>query len=137
MENNKQTLSLSKKYMKYVKFLFPVIRKREKIYLKQMKQNIDDYCETVSVSTMIELYEEFGKPQDVVYNYYSTMDAEQLFSFFRFRRIVRNFFNVVCLIILAAAIFICVLLYQEHLVFMEEKAVFIETVITDPEELLH
>lgn len=131
----KQTTNLSKKYINDVKVLFPVIRKKEKVYLQHMRQNIDDYCENEIVSSMEELYEEFGKPQDIVYNYYSIIDTEQLFLFIRLRRILKYFLTFVSCIIFAVTIFYCTILYQEHLVFMDAKPMYIETEIIDSKEI--
>lgn len=119
--------NLSQKYINDIKLLFPVIRKTEKTYLQQMKQNIDDYCEQSTVSSMEELYEEFGKPQEVVYNYYSMMDMMPLFSYIRLRRILKLFLIFVCAIIFAITLFSSVILYQEHLSTLRQEAIFIET----------
>lgn len=128
----KKKNNFAKKYTNNVKALFPLIRKQEHIYLHQMKQNIDDYCDTTPVSSLEELYEEFGNPQDVVYNYYSIMDASQLFSMIRFHRIIKCISIFIMLII----IFVCSMLFQEHLIMMHQEAIFTETVITDTEEVL-
>lgn len=102
--------NLAQKYINEVKFLFPVIRKTEKIYLQQMKQNIEDYCEQSSVSTMEELYEEFGAPQDVVYTYYSVMDMSIIFSYIRYQRILKFFLIAACVIMVFFTIFMALIL---------------------------
>ncbi len=131
-KNQKQTTNLSKKYVKDVKTLFPIVRKKEKNYLRQMKCNIDDYSENTEVSSMEALYEEFGKPQEVVYNYFSVLDSKELFSFIRLRRIIKYFLTAVGLILFTGMLFYCITLYQAHIVFLEAKPVYIETEITDP-----
>lgn len=125
-------INLSQKYTNNVKALFPLKRKQERIYLRQMKQNIDDYCENTAVSSLEELYEEFGSPQDVVYNYYSIMDASQLFFMIRFHQIIKYISITIILII----IFICAMLFQEHYIMIQQEAIFTETAITDTEEVL-
>ncbi len=123
--------NFSKKYMDDVKTLFPIIRKSEKAYLRQMKQNIADYCEQSTVSSVDELYEEFGKPQDVVYDYFSMMDITQLLSHIHLRRTIKHFFTAICAIVFAIALFVTAILYQEHLEVMRQEVIFIETTISD------
>lgn len=117
------------KYVREIKALFPIIRKQEKSYLKQMKHNIDDYCEQTTVSSMDELYEEFGKPQDVVHSYYSMMDLTLLFSHISLHRLIKRILTCVCIIAFAITVFAGVILYREHLTFMRQEAVFVETII--------
>ena len=128
MKAQKQKNNFAQKYMNNVKALFPLIRKQERIYLRQMRQNIDDYCEISTVSSLEELYEEFGSPQDVVYNYYSIMDASQLFTMIRFHQIIK------CVSIFIALIIVCAMLFREHLIMMRQEAIFTETAITNTEE---
>lgn len=122
---------LIKKYMRDIKGLFPVIRRDDRLYLKKMRQNIDDYCESYSISSMEELYEEFGKPQDIVYGYYSMIDTAPLFSYIRFRRLLKYFLASVCVILFAFTVYNCMILYREHITFIRQEAIFTETVITE------
>lgn len=130
MKSNNNSV-LIKKYMRNVKGLFPIMRKNERLYLKKMKQNVDDYCEYTSVSSMEELYGEFGKPQDIVYNYYSMIDTESLFSYIRLRRLLKYLLVSMCVILFAFTIYVCALLYIEHTIFIRQEAVFTETTITN------
>ena len=130
MKAQKQKNNFAQKYMNNVKALFPLIRKQERIYLRQMRQNIDDYCEISTVSSLEELYEEFGSPQDVVYNYYSIMDASQLFTMIRFHQIIKCVSIFIALIIIV----VCAMLFREHLIMMRQEAIFTETAITNTEE---
>lgn len=127
--------NFSQKYINNIKTLFPVIRKKEKIYLRQMKQNIDDYCTGTIVSSLEELYQEFGEPQDVVHSYYSMTNMLPLFTYIRLRRIIKYLLTFICVIIFAVTIYICTILYKEHLVFMRQEAIFIETTMSDSEEV--
>lgn len=105
------------------------------MYLRQMKQNIDDYCTGTTVSSLEELYQEFGEPQDVVHSYYSMTNMLPLFTYIRWRRIIKYLLTFICVIIFAVTIYICTILYKEHLVFMRQEAIFIETTISDSEEV--
>lgn len=125
-----QNNPFSHKYIHDIKALFPIIRRTEKIYLRQMKQNIDDYCTCYPVSSMEEIYLEFGKPEDVVHDYYSLMDMAPLFTSIRIRHTIKNFLTFICVILFAITLFVCAILYKEHLVFMRQEAIFVETIIS-------
>lgn len=131
METLTKKTNFSRKYMNEVKVLFPIIRKTEKTYLRQMKQNIDDYCEQATVSSMEDLYEKFGKPQDIVCHYYSIMDMAQFFSHIHLRRTIKSFLAFICVVIFAITLFYTVVLYQEHLTFMRQEVTFTETTISE------
>ena len=126
--------SLSQKYVQEVKMLFPILRKEEKDYLKKMKQNLDDYCENIPIQSIEDLYNEFGKPQDVVYDYFSITDIASLISSIHIQKIMRRVICFACAVALIGVSFYCILLYQEHTSFMRQEAVFIEETISDPLE---
>lgn len=129
MKSKQQKTKFSEKYINNVKMLFPFIRKSEKTYLRQMRQNIDDYCACTSISSIEELYKEFGEPQDVVYHYFATVNTQQFFSFIRLRRIINHFLIYLGVVLFAVTLFFCIILYREHLVIIRQEAVFTETVI--------
>ena len=70
--------NLCKQYIKNAKTLFPIIGKTEKEYLKKLELNVQDYCEESSVSSIEELYRDFGSPSEVVNSYFSSVDLDYL-----------------------------------------------------------
>lgn len=65
-------------YMRDIKSLFPVIGIQEKLYLKNLKLTVNDYCEEDCISSMKELYQKFGTPDEIISNYYSTIDTQYI-----------------------------------------------------------
>ncbi|MCR5829002.1 MAG: hypothetical protein K6F93_01460 [Lachnospiraceae bacterium] len=124
--------SLSKKYLSEVKLLFPILRKEEKTYLRKMRHNIDDYCENSSVQSIDDIYNEFGKPQDVVNDYFSMMDVSSFISSVRFRKILKRVICFICAVTLIIICIHCLILYQEHEAFLRQEVVIIEKNITEP-----
>jgi len=124
--------SLSKKYLGEVKLLFPILRKEEKAYLRKMKHNIDDFCENSSVQSIDDIYDEFGKPQDVVNDYFSMMDVSAFISCIRFRKILKRIICFICAALFIIVCIHCLILYQEHESFLRQEVVIVEEKISEP-----
>ena len=64
----------SKKYFKDINKLFPVHSYKEKKYLNDLKEQIDEYDDL----SYHELEEQFGTPIDIVVAYYETIDTKYI-----------------------------------------------------------
>lgn len=124
-------INYAKKYMKEIRLLFPATGREENKYLKQMKANLQDYCESNTVTSVDELYAEFGEPQDVVYGYYSIVDRSRFFSYIHLRKAITAFLTFIGVMLLAVTLYLCMILYQEHLSFMRSEAAFTTTEIIE------
>ena len=69
---------------------FPIVGKAEKKYLRNLKSNLEDYCEEKSVTSLEELYQGFGAPSEVVNTYYSSVDIDYILGQIKRTRIIRN-----------------------------------------------
>lgn len=67
-----------KKYMKITKHLFPIMGRRERLYLKKLEFAIVEYSDEEGDITYEKICETFGKPQDVLNDYLSTLDVSEL-----------------------------------------------------------
>lgn len=72
------------KYYRDVKKLFPVNGKKEKDYLKNIKEQIDEYDDY----TYEQLEQTFGTPIEVVTSYYQTINSAYLLKRINLKRIV-------------------------------------------------
>lgn len=70
--------TISKEYTKQIKALFPVNGKPEKKYVNALVQQVEEICEEESITSIEQLYEKFGKPEDIVREYFSRMDTEEV-----------------------------------------------------------
>ena len=70
--------NLGKQYIKNAKALFPLMNKDEKKYFEKLSKNVEDYCETKSVSSIEELYRDFGTPSDIANSYFSNADLDYI-----------------------------------------------------------
>lgn len=137
--NPQKNEALKKTYLNEVRSLFPILRKEEKVFLQKMEANVDDFLENEEapsdLGSMEGFYKTFGEPKDVVYQYYSALDLEPLFSAVRMRRFLKILLLSLLGLVSAVSIFICILLYQEHLSFMRSEPVFITTEIIEYPEV--
>lgn len=69
---------ICKEYISEVKLMFPVMGRKEKDYIKKLALDVEEFCEEAEVKTKEELYENYGKPQEVVSNYFSSADTEYI-----------------------------------------------------------
>ncbi|RHS94498.1 DUF6120 family protein [Erysipelatoclostridium sp. AM42-17] len=61
----------SKKYYREVKKLFPLYGRKEALFLKALKRQIQEY----QYLNYQELVSHFGKPLDIVISYYESIDS--------------------------------------------------------------
>lgn len=67
--------TVTRQYIREVKTLFPSRGKQEREYIKKLAITIDEFCEEEQVETKQSVYEKYGKPIDIVHDYYSALDT--------------------------------------------------------------
>ena len=116
-------------YIKEIKALFPSKGKAEREYLKKLAITIDEFCEEESVENKHAIYTRYGKPIDIVYDYYSALDTEMVVKKIR----TANFIKCgVAIIIILAAISVSIFAFvsfeanerakREEIVMVDEEA---------------
>lgn len=120
---------LSRKYIRKIKALFPLMGKNERKYIKALKVNVNDFLADMPDSTMEDLYKEFGSPKDIINSYYSTIDTDNIIKRIRISKYVKILIILLamCLLILTTLRFY--IRYEAHQVFMKEQIYSVETVI--------
>lgn len=113
-----------KQYISNVKTLFPILGKDERNYIKGLQDNILDCCN--DLSSLEELYIQFGSPEEVVNLYYINADMEHINV-----RLQRKSFFKHCAILIAIILIITLLLhaiysYQEYQANIIQQNVDIE-----------
>lgn len=121
---------ICKQYISNIRFLFPQYGRKEKRYLKKYERLITDYCAEHTVSSIQQLYEEFGTPDEVIHTYYREAGIDYIIQRIKRTRLVR--FVLIALLVLSfiATISYCGLLYSEYQ-SMKHDEVFYERTIID------
>ena len=52
--------TICREYIKQTQMLFPIIRKKERIYLKSLYNDLIEYCDINKISNLQELFHEYG-----------------------------------------------------------------------------
>lgn len=122
---------LCKEYISEIKALFPIKRKEERDYIKKIIADVEDYCEEANVTTKQELYENYGKPNDVVNNYFSTVDTEYIAKQISTKRLLKTF--VIGLLVLATVLTsaFCITLYAQFQIVKRSAMVGVSYTITE------
>lgn len=58
--------------MSEIKAFFPVITKNERKFLKIIANSVDEYCLDNQNTSIEDIYEQFGSPQETINNYITT-----------------------------------------------------------------
>ncbi len=121
--------SICRQYTKNIRALFPVIGKNEKKYLNKLKHNLEEYCEETSISSLEELYDNFGIPSEVVNTYYSSVNIDHILRQIKRTKAIKTTLITLIICALIAVSAYCVSLYSEYKVFESQKIFSEETFI--------
>lgn len=103
-----------KQYLKEIKNLLPVYGRREKAFVAMIKTSVlETYSESNTVSYDM-LCSEFGKPKDIVINYFAEADDEKFYKRICFSSIVKTAVGCIAAIAVAVAVFESILLYDSY-----------------------
>lgn len=122
---------ICKEYISEIKTLFPIKGKQEKEYLKKLMSDIEAYCEDANVTAKEDLYQSYGKPEDVVHNYLSVADTAYIVKRVKATRYISAL--VIALIVLAtiATSALCMYLYYEHQSSVRQEVVICNETIME------
>lgn len=91
------------KYYRDVKKLFPINGKQEKIYLKHLKQQIDEYGD-VSYN---DLEETFGNPNQIYASYIESLDEDDVIKKVNQKKLLKKLIMtcIICAIMITLFVF--------------------------------
>lgn len=117
---------LAKQYVKEAKAFFPIVRKQEKKYLKQLENTIDEYCQRrFDVLSKEKIYEEFGTPSEIAYSYFSNLEISFLLKRINITKTVKAFLIAITLLLLVGASALSIYLYHTYNL-IESQMIFSE-----------
>ena len=121
---------LCKEYIKEVKAMFPVKGKKEQKYIKQLSEDIEDYCEEDNATTKEELYENYGNPVDVVVEYFSATGVSYVIKRLKISKYIKSLIAVLIAVILVLSTIYGVSKWEWHETIMDEEVAIVEEVIS-------
>lgn len=123
--------NLAKQYIKNAKALFPLMNKDERKYFKKLRINVEDFCEVNSVSSIEELYRDFGTPSDIANSYFSNADLDYILKQIKRTKIIKISLITIIVSVLIVVSTYCYILYSSHQVYLEQQIFMEETYIKD------
>lgn len=79
-----------KEYIKEIKMIFPVKGKQEREYIKNLSNDVADFCESENIESKEELYDNYGTPIEVVSYYFSAKGVPYVVSKIKIRKLVNT-----------------------------------------------
>ena len=117
----------SKKYFKDINKLFPVHSYKEKKYLSDLKEQIDEYDDL----SYHELEEQFGTPIDIVVAYYETIDTKYILKKIKIKHIISTICILILLFVAATSCYEIYVVNQAKKKFDEMWPIHYEVKITE------
>lgn len=114
-----------------MKALFPLKGKKEKDFIKKLRSDVEIYCEESNATTKQELYDNYGKPTEVLCNYYSTIDTDYIVRKIKISKTIKAFIAVILILALIATSTYCIIRYEFHQIAARQEAVIMEETIEE------
>ena len=108
---NRKTQLICKQYRKELRKQFPILRKTEQADLKNLEMNLIDFYEDQSITSIEEIYREFGSPQEAVQTYYM-LNHDSLTSSMHIGKSIRASVLFLCGILIVSVLFIGSMLFE-------------------------
>lgn len=103
------------KYFKQLRLLLPIYRKQEKKFIADLKAAVDEYADANPDCSYDDIVSRFEAPAEVVHNYISSMDENDLYNALSSRKLLKRFIAFAVAIILVAFALWCGVLYKAHI----------------------
>lgn len=121
---------LGKLYISRCKALFPILQRKERLYLKNLRLEVEDYIADKNIPSIDVLYNHFGTPESVLNNYLSMCDIQLIVKRIRYNSILTKIVWALALILS-----ILFLIYEVHLIKHYNDARY-HSIITSYEEVI-
>lgn len=123
-------VNIAKKYLRECKGYFPVYGRRERLFLRNLKQQVEEATKRNPDLDYIGLKEEIGTPVEVLQSYYEEIeDREQLIKRISFIKGMKKIF--IMLIVVITIFFMCRTwrLYNDYQEFKQSNTLYEEEII--------
>ena len=91
-------------YLKNVRISFPVFHKAERRFFQDFSANVREYQAIHPMSTLSDLEEEFGRPKDIIMDYFYNMNSSSYLLYMKRARYLRIITASVIIFLIAGTI---------------------------------
>lgn len=103
--------------------------KEEKKYVNKLKLNIESFCEEADITSKQELYENYGKPHEVVSDYYSSVDTDYIIKRIRISKYIKALIIAIIALAIIAMSISCFIVFEAREIALRQEAVIVVDVI--------
>ena len=90
-------------YFRQIKLLLPLYTKKEKQFLRDFKDSVNEFCSQSPNCTMEDVIARFSTPEEIVHDYISeALATEDLCQKIQFKRFVKKILLILLISLLAA-----------------------------------
>ena len=90
-------------YFRQIKLLLPLYTKKEKQFLRDFKDSVNEFCSQSPNCTMEDVIARFSTPEEIVHDYISeALATENLCQKIQFKRFVKKILLILLISLLAA-----------------------------------
>lgn len=116
-------------YFRQIRLLIPVSSKGVKKFLRDFRSSVEEYWEEHPECSAEDLIEQFGSPEDVAYEYVSSVDAEEICRRISISKFVRRAVGIIAAVAVVAAGYRVWMLYDIHQQVIDALPAYTVTVI--------
>lgn len=103
-----------KEYIKEIKIIFPVKGKQERKYIKNLSNDVADFCENENIESKEELYDSYGTPIEVVSHYFSAKEVPYVVNKIRISKYIKTILIAILTLAFISTLTYCIFLYQDR-----------------------
>lgn len=119
------------KYIKQVKTLLPVYSKKEKRYLRELRNSVSETVRRKPDAAMSDIIEEHGAPPDVVHDYIDSLDIDYVLKRIAARRVIKKIFTTTIIVLIVSLGVFTIVMHKTYLEFKKTIVTSTQTVIQD------
>ena len=126
---NKTDSRKIKHYFREIRLLIPVSSKGVKKFLQDFRSSVEEYAENHPECSAEEIIERFGSPEDVAYEYVSSVDAKEICRRITMSRYIKRVVGVIVIASVIVSGYRVWILHDAHQKALDEMPAYITEVI--------
>lgn len=104
-----------RKYLRQCKQLFPIYRKQERLFFRNLKEQVFNYTQEHPNYTYEALVQHFGSPTEIIVSYYNTVGVDTLMKNLNITRVLKRFLGALFLVVFTFFIYQTIIIWQCYL----------------------
>lgn len=121
-------MTITRKYIRQCRTLFPVYEKSERTFLNRLKLQINEHLDLFPNLSYEELVKQFGTPKEVIMEYYANADDDYLLKKIDVSKKVKKF------LLFIAILFLGYFFYESYTTYQALDLIKDQQIIYEKEE---